>query len=179
IDELSSMAAGYSLGRYVKEGFDLAIVGRPNVGKSSVFNRLAGSDRAIVTEMPGTTRDALYESSSILGVPVRLIDTAGIRETTDMVETIGITTTRTAIADADITLLVLDSSEPLSADDLALLDLIEPEARMILLNKSDLPNRLDGASLNLSGSGGASEILRVSALTGDGFDDLAGAIFRR
>jgi tRNA modification GTPase len=179
IDELGRISASFSFGRYVKEGFDLAIVGRPNVGKSSVFNRLAGSQRAIVTEVPGTTRDALYESSSILGVPVRLIDTAGIRETSDLVETIGITRTRTAMADADITLVVLDSSEPLSADDLSLLEQIEPEARMILFNKSDLPRRADSVALSLSASSGPAEVLNVSALTGAGFDSLTATVFRR
>jgi tRNA modification GTPase len=179
IEELSGIASSFSFGRYVKEGFDLAIVGRPNVGKSSVFNRLAGSERAIVTEVPGTTRDALYESSSILGVPVRLIDTAGIRETNDLVETIGITRTRTAMADADITLVVLDSSEPLSPDDFNLLEQIEPEARMIVLNKCDLPRRIDDGGLNFSGAGGPADILNVSALTGEGFDTLTGAIFHR
>src|SRR5205085_10646110 len=108
ISALQQFAAGFEFGRFVKEGFDLAIVGRPNVGKSSVFNQLVGSDRAIVTAIPGTTRDALYESASIAGVPVRLIDTAGIRETEDVVETIGIKRSRAAIADADIVLLVLD-----------------------------------------------------------------------
>ena len=179
IDELSRIAASFSFGRYVKEGFDLAIVGRPNVGKSSVFNRLVGFERAIVTEVPGTTRDALYESSSIQGVPVRLIDTAGIRETSDRVETIGITRTRTAIADADMTLVVLDGSEPLSAQDVKLLDQIGLQGRIILLNKSDLPRRMDETALGLPESGSAADIVRVSALTGDGFDDLTGAIFRR
>jgi tRNA modification GTPase len=179
VDELRGIAASFSFGRYVKEGFDLAIVGRPNVGKSSVFNRLAGSERAIVTEVPGTTRDALYESSSIMGVPVRLIDTAGIRETNDLVETIGITRTRTAMADADIMLVILDSSEPLSPDDLNLLDQIEAEARMVVLNKCDLPRKIDGGALNVSGASGLADILNVSALTGDGFDTLTGAIFQR
>jgi tRNA modification GTPase len=178
-DELRGIAASFSFGRYVKEGFDLAIVGRPNVGKSSVFNRLAGSERAIVTEVPGTTRDALYESSSILGVPVRLIDTAGIRETNDLVESIGITRTRTAMAASAITLIVLDSSEPLSPDDLNLLDQIEAEARMVVLNKCDLPRKIDGGALNVSGASGLADILNVSALTGDGFDTLTGSIFQR
>jgi tRNA modification GTPase len=175
IDALTAIAGSFSFGRYLREGFDLAIVGRPNVGKSSVFNRLIGIDRAIVTELPGTTRDALYESSSISGVPVRLIDTAGIRETTDLVESIGITRSRTAIADADISLLVLDASEPLTDDDLNLMNHLTPERRIIALNKTDLPARFDAASIPAGGG----EVIRISALTGDGFDLLTGKIFER
>lgn len=175
IDALSVIAGSFSFGRYLREGFDLAIVGRPNVGKSSVFNRLIGSDRAIVTELPGTTRDALYESTSISGVPVRLIDTAGIRETTDLVESIGITRSRTAIADADISLLVLDASEPLTGDDINLLNHLSQERRIIALNKSDLPARVDAASI--PGDGG--EVISISALTGNGFDLLARTIFEQ
>ncbi|HSO73625.1 MAG TPA: tRNA uridine-5-carboxymethylaminomethyl(34) synthesis GTPase MnmE, partial [Blastocatellia bacterium] len=140
VEGLRGIAASFSFGRFVKEGFDLAIVGRPNVGKSSVFNRLIGSDRAIVTELPGTTRDALYESTSISGVPVRLIDTAGIRETIDIVETIGISRSRSAIADADISLLVLDASRQLEQDDVDLLDFVPETDRIIALNKTDLEN---------------------------------------
>jgi tRNA modification GTPase len=175
IDALSAIADSFSFGRYLREGFDLAIVGRPNVGKSSVFNRLIGADRAIVTELPGTTRDALYESTSISGVPVRLIDTAGIRETTDLVESIGITRSRTAIADADISLLVLDASEPLTGDDIRLLNHLSQERRIIALNKTDLPARFDAASIPADGG----EVISISALTGDGFDLLTGKIFER
>src|SRR5262249_31736446 len=142
-----AIANSFSFGKYLKEGFDLAIVGRPNVGKSSVFNRLIGRDRAIVTELPGTTRDALYESTSISGVPVRLIDTAGIRDTVDLVENIGITRSRTAIADADISLLVLDASEPLTDDDLSLINHLSQDRRIIALNKIDLPAKLSVESL--------------------------------
>ena len=165
IDSLTSIADSFSFGRYLREGFDLAIVGRPNVGKSSVFNRLIGSDRAIVTELPGTTRDALYESTSIAGVPVRWIDTAGIRETTDLVESIGITRSRTAIADADISLLVLDASEPLTDDDVNLLNHLSHKHRIISLNKIDLPIRIDIDSI----PDGGTEVPRISALTGEGF----------
>ncbi len=175
IDALSAIADSFSFGRYLKEGFDLAIVGRPNVGKSSVFNRLIGTDRAIVTELPGTTRDALYESTSISGVPVRLIDTAGIRETTDLVESIGISRSRTAIADADISLLVLDASEPLTGDDIRLLNHVSQERRIIALNKTDLPARFDAASIPAVDG----EVISISALTGDGFDLLTGKIFER
>ncbi len=174
IRSLGEVAASFSFGRYVKEGFDLAIVGRPNVGKSSVFNRLVGSDRAIVTEIPGTTRDALYESASIAGVPVRLIDTAGIRETTDPVEVIGITRSRTAIADADISLVILDGSAPLSDEDLRLLDHVPEERRLLALNKTDLPRVLAPSALD-----GRGEPLSISALTGEGFDQLTEQIFLR
>ena len=180
IDALTAIASSFSFGRYLKEGFDLAIVGRPNVGKSSVFNRLIGSDRAIVTELPGTTRDALYESTSISGVPVRLIDTAGIRETTDLVESIGITRSRSAIADADISLLVIDASSPLQKEDLALIDSVPEASRIIALNKTDLPNRLKEKLHDETGVYAAEwqeSVLSISALTGSGFGDLTAKIF--
>lgn len=148
IDKLSAMAGSFAFGRFVHEGFDLAIVGRPNVGKSSIFNRLVGSDRAIVTAIPGTTRDALYETTSISGVPVRLIDTAGIRETSDVIESIGIHRSRKAIADADISILVLDSSEPLTDDDIKLLQEVPEDRRIIAYNKIDLLGALHPASSN-------------------------------
>jgi tRNA modification GTPase len=208
IDKLSSVSAGlceigssFALGRYVRQGFGLAIVGRPNVGKSSIFNRLIGADRAIVTEVPGTTRDALHESTSIRGIPVRLIDTAGIRETADLVESIGITRTREAIADADIQLLVLDASEPLTGDDATLIHETPALSRIILLNKSDLPQKLEvpppGGScvsdIEFSLTVGPAipagnpitrdlardTVIRISALTGDGFDALADHILGR
>jgi tRNA modification GTPase len=181
IEALTEIADSFSFGRYVKEGFDLAIVGRPNVGKSSVFNRLIGSDRAIVTELPGTTRDALYESTSISGVPVRLIDTAGIRETTDRVESIGITRSRTAIADADISLVVLDASHPLQPEDLELLDSV-PATRIIALNKTDLPNLMEEQLYDETGThlGELYDgVVSISALTGSGFDGLTAKIFDR
>lgn len=182
IDALTTIADSFSFGRYVKEGFDLAIVGRPNVGKSSVFNRLIGSDRAIVTELPGTTRDALYESTSISGVPVRLIDTAGIRETTDLVESIGISRSRTAIADADISLLVLDASSPFGREDLELLDSVPEARRIIALNKTDLPNLLDEQIFDETGVHFAQwqdNVVSISALTGSGFDELTAKLFEQ
>ena len=170
VADLSEIAASFSFGRFVREGFALAIVGRPNVGKSSVFNRLAGSDRAIVTEIPGTTRDALYESASIAGLPVRLIDTAGIRETTDVVETIGISRSRAAIADADITLLVMDASQPLTVDDSRLLEQVPYDRRIIAMNKIDLPRAIESRP---------EDAISISALTGEGFDRLTASILRR
>jgi tRNA modification GTPase len=172
-ESLKAMAASFAFGRFVKQGFDLAIVGRPNVGKSSVFNRLVGTERAIVTELPGTTRDALYESTSIGGVPVRLIDTAGIRETSDLVESLGIRRSRTAIADADITLLVLDASQPLTGDDAELLNSVAASRRLVAVNKCDLPHRLD------EGLEAAGDVVRISALTGSGFDELTARLLAR
>jgi len=179
VDALTAIADSFAFGRYVKEGFDLAIVGRPNVGKSSVFNRLIGADRAIVTELPGTTRDALYESTSISGVPVRLIDTAGIRETADLVESIGVTRSRTAIADADISLLVLDCTSALRKEDLELLDSVPEASRIIALNKTDLPNRLEEQSYEETGFYFTEQPVSISALTGHGFEELTAKIFER
>ena len=176
IAKLTEVASSFSFGRLLKEGFDLAIVGRPNVGKSSVFNRLIGSDRAIVTELPGTTRDALYETTSIAGVPVRLIDTAGIRETSDRVESIGITRSRAAIADADIVLVIIDQSEPLTDEDTKLLDKIAVGRRLIALNKSDLARALDRESMPAQDRDGA---ISISALSGDGFEELKRSLMER
>lgn len=185
IASLKQLTAGFEFGRFVKEGFDLAIVGRPNVGKSSVFNQLVGTERAIVTAIPGTTRDALYESASIAGVPVRLIDTAGIRETEDVVESIGIRRSRAVIADADIVLLILDNSESLSQDDKKLLAEVPVERCIIALNKSDLAHKLAEGAKQMSAETLRSaraqllaEAVSISALTGAGLDKLREIIFK-
>src|SRR5713226_6657396 len=108
-----SYSGGFQFGKVVTSGFTLAILGKPNVGKSSLFNRLLEQDRAIVTEIPGTTRDLVSEVASIHGIPVRLVDTAGIRSTTDRVESLGVQRSYEALADSDLTLVVLDASQPL------------------------------------------------------------------
>jgi tRNA modification GTPase len=128
-----------------------------------------------VTPLPGTTRDALYESASISGVPVRLIDTAGIRETSDVVESIGISRSRAAIADADVILLVIDASLSITEDDLQLLDQIPAEQRIVAFNKCDLPFKIEFPPDGIAHSEG----VRVSALTGEGFDQLAEVILQR
>jgi tRNA modification GTPase len=176
IRALGEISSSFAFGRYIREGFELAIVGRPNVGKSSVFNRLVGRDRAIVTPLPGTTRDALYESTSVSGVPVRLIDTAGIRETSDVVESIGVRRSRVAIADADISLLVLDASEPLTDNDARLLEQVPEQRRIIALNKIDLPRKLEGVTPFAAQQ---DRFVSISAVTGEGFDQLTGEIFLR
>lgn len=155
---IDRLARSFAYGKLVHEGFTLAIVGRPNVGKSSLFNRLVEQDRAIVTEIPGTTRDTISETASLHGIPVRFVDTAGIRAGEDRVEQLGIERSYQAMADADLTLVVIDASQPLHADDEALLS--RPANRLVIANKVDL------AGIPLEGS------IAVSALTGQGIDTL-------
>ena len=152
------LAESFAWGKLVHDGVSLAIVGRPNVGKSSLFNRLLEQDRAIVTDIPGTTRDLVSESTSIEGIPIRLVDTAGIREGHDLVERLGIERSYQALADADLTLVVVDLSAPVEPEDSALIQRAGEAGRSIVVgNKSDLPRRasLDG-------------VIEVSALTGKG-----------
>ena len=130
-------------GRLFREGIQTAIIGRPNVGKSSLLNRLTGSDKAIVTEIEGTTRDSIEEYINVKGVPLHLIDTAGIRETDEVVEQIGVTKSRQIMAKADLIILVLNQSEPLTDTDKELLELTKDQKRLIVLNKEDLPCQID------------------------------------
>jgi tRNA modification GTPase len=138
--DLEKLVEGYEYGRIVREGLTLAIVGRPNVGKSSLFNRLLNEERAIVTPIPGTTRDLVAETANLGGIPLRFMDTAGIREALDEVEKLGVERTFSAIADSDLRLLVVDASEPWTEDDALLLEKLRPlGALLVALNKSDLP----------------------------------------
>ncbi len=159
IHGVRKLAESFAYGNLVRSGMTLAIVGQPNVGKSSLFNRLLEQDRAIVTEIPGTTRDLISESANIAGIPVKLMDTAGIRESDDRIESLGIERSREAMADADLTLVVVDGSVPLTDADRALM-----EGRYIVAaNKADL-----GLVVN--------EGIAVSAVTGQGIDQLRQAI---
>ena len=173
IQSLDILAATFRSGRLLKDGLKVALVGRPNVGKSSVFNSLLASDRAIVTEIPGTTRDSLSELLNIDGVPVLLTDTAGLRESNDPVEYLGIERTRRAIADADLILFVLDGSQPLTDEDRAIFANIVEDKHLIALNKSDLSN-FD--NLISAGIGDNSKCVAISAKTGEGLDALRAAI---
>lgn len=167
VDAASALASTFSFGRLVHSGFTLAIVGRPNVGKSSLFNRLLQQDRAIVTDIPGTTRDTISEAASLEGIPVRLLDTAGIRQGQDIVESLGIERSFQAMADADLTLVVLDASCSLSDDDRQLLNRAAAQGlHLVVFNKCDLARRIEP----LPGA------LAVSALTGEGIDRLRHAI---
>ncbi len=170
IAELEAIAAQYTAGRIVREGIHIAIVGKPNVGKSSLFNRLLSRERAIVTEIPGTTRDMLIETASIEGIPVHLVDTAGLREASDRVECLGIERSREAIADADLVLVVLDGSQPLDEDDRMVLEATCSVPRLLALNKHDLPEGLDPEAIQALQE--TAPLCRVSALTGQGLDEL-------
>ena len=184
--DLQRVAESYEYGRIVREGLTLAIVGRPNVGKSSLFNRLLNEERAIVTPVPGTTRDLVAETANLGGIPLRFVDTAGVREAFDEVEKIGVERTFGAIADSDLRLLVIDASVPWTDDDARLLARLRPLGSLLIaFNKSDLPSQVDGAipSLNTApldavtrtpehSIGTALATVRTSALTGEGIGDL-------
>ena len=166
IDAVGRMVRSYQYGALVAEGLTLAIVGQPNTGKSSLFNALLEQERAIVTDIPGTTRDLVSEVAAIEGIPVRLVDTAGIREGEGLVEKLGIERSYQAMADADLTLVVMDVSQPESARDLELMERARSHGRFLLVaNKSDLPRQR-----NIEGA------LLVSARTGEGIHGLRRAI---
>lgn len=130
-------------GKILREGLSTAIIGRPNVGKSSLLNNLLREEKAIVTDIAGTTRDVIEEYVNIKGVPLKLVDTAGIRDTDDIVEKIGVERSKKALNEADLVLLVLNASEPLTEQDRVLLDLSKESNRIILLNKTDLPQAIE------------------------------------
>ena len=161
---VSRLAASFQYGSLVRQGLTLAIVGRPNVGKSSLFNRLLEQDRAIVTEIPGTTRDLVSVTASIGGIPVKLFDTAGIRETNERVESLGIERSLQAMAGADLALVVIDASQPESAEDESLIARAAGRP-LVVANKCDLAVARTYPST-----------LPVSALTGQGIAELREAI---
>ena len=168
---IKKLSESYSAGRLLREGIRVTITGRPNVGKSSLFNGLIERERAIVTEIPGTTRDTLSEAIDLEGIPVILTDTAGLRETTDGIETLGIERTRRAMGDSDLVLVVLDGSADLGPPDQDLLNQTANARRLVVMNKSDLPS--------FSAPSCCAEDLRainVSARTGEGLATLRSAI---
>jgi tRNA modification GTPase len=168
--ELQTLARSFEHGRLVHAGLRLAIVGRPNVGKSSLFNRLLDRDRAIVTASPGTTRDLVTDRFSLGGIPVELVDTAGLREAKNEVEAIGIRKSREALAEADLVLVVLDASVPLRRDERELIDSLEGRRALVVRNKSDLNLGADvPPDLPLPA-------VTTSALTGDGMASLRDAL---
>ncbi len=177
-DRITQLIRTAEDGRIVREGVTVALVGRPNVGKSSLMNALAKADRAIVTPIPGTTRDVLEEFIAVRGIPVRLLDTAGVREAVDVVEREGVRRAHDALARADLVLAVLDGSEPLGEEDLRLLESARGKTMILVVNKSDQPARLDLLPIQGPGPGmrEGARLVRTSATTGAGLDDLRDAI---
>ncbi|MCH4057584.1 tRNA uridine-5-carboxymethylaminomethyl(34) synthesis GTPase MnmE [Lapidilactobacillus gannanensis] len=145
--EIDQLLATANQGKILREGLATAIIGRPNVGKSSLLNYLLHEDKAIVTDVAGTTRDVLEEYVNVQGVPLKLIDTAGIHDTNDKVEKIGVARSKKALSEADLVILVLDASEALTKEDRQLLDLTAQQKRMIVLNKADLTSQITPATL--------------------------------
>ena len=175
--ELSRLIESYREGRILREGITAAIVGRPNVGKSSLLNALLQTDRAIVTSIPGTTRDVLEETLNIRGIPVRLLDTAGLRDTTDLVEQEGVRRSRVAMEQADLLLVLLDGSVTLEPEDRVLLSSRHDTKVALILNKIDLPTRISAEALHaLQQAIEADATVSISARTGAGLDDLRDAI---
>lgn len=169
---VNSLAQTYATGHLLRLGLRVTIIGRPNVGKSSLFNRLLGLERAIVTEIAGTTRDSITESVSLRGIPISLTDTAGIRRAGDKIEAIGVARTHRAMADADLLVVVIDGSTELLVEDLAVLSQATDTRHIVAVNKCDLPRM---ASLDQQ-LGDPSEVIHLSALTAEGLEDLTAAI---
>jgi tRNA modification GTPase len=176
---LEELSASFAYGKIVHEGLTLAIVGRPNVGKSSLFNRLVERERAIVTATPGTTRDLVTETVAIGGIPVRLVDTAGIRHALDEAESIGIRKSMEALADADLVLVVLDASKEQEREDHELLAQVENRPAIVVENKSDV--RKERREIPTSGKIGqkwSTRSILTSALTGEGLAELRAEILK-
>src|SRR5574341_74082 len=175
--DLASLAGTFARGRLIHDGLKVAFVGRPNAGKSSLFNMLLGYDRAIVTEVPGTTRDTISEPISLDGVPVSLVDTAGIRTTTDHIEATGVERTQRAAADADLLVVVVDGSAPLTSEDESILAGARDKRHVVAINKSDLPSfSAERVPAHAHNNGRTAPLLAVSALTADGLPELRKAI---
>jgi tRNA modification GTPase len=166
---VDSLLSGYAYGRILRDGFATAIVGKPNVGKSSLLNALLKQNRAIVTEVPGTTRDVLEEYLNIAGVPLKVLDTAGIRQSHDIVEQEGVRRSKAAIGSADIVLLVLDGSQPLTTEDRHVMEEAAGKHVIAVINKCDLPRKIGQVEEPKA------QVI-VSCLTGEGLEGLKDAL---
>lgn len=167
-ERTEKLASTFKAGKLIRDGLRVALVGRPNVGKSSLFNRLVGQDRAIVTDIAGTTRDQIHERFTIGSIPVSLIDTAGLRETEDTVEKIGVERSRRTMADADVVVVILDGTEAVSHEDREILEEASKFNHIVVVNKSDLSQ----SPIDL----GAEESIHISAKTGAGISELEQSI---
>lgn len=174
LKEITELLATKETGRILRDGLETVIIGKPNVGKSSLLNALLKEKRAIVTNIPGTTRDIIEEFINIRGIPLKIVDTAGIRETTDIVEKLGVEKTHEFIATADLILLLLDASIPLSAEDREVLTLLIGKEAIVLVNKSDLPIQLEMDEVCKYVSD--RKILKISVVEGIGLAELEQAI---
>ncbi|WP_296111588.1 tRNA uridine-5-carboxymethylaminomethyl(34) synthesis GTPase MnmE [uncultured Limosilactobacillus sp.] len=176
-ERVSGLLKTAQQGKVLRDGLATAIIGRPNVGKSSLLNALLHEDKAIVTNVAGTTRDVIEEYVNVEGVPLKLIDTAGIRHTDDQVEKIGVERSRQAITTADLILLLIDQSRPLSEEDRELITTTEQTPRMVILNKTDLPSVIELNDLKTLVNG--DPIIQTSILEQSGMQELGQAISHR
>ena len=167
IKDMNKLLEGANEGRIIRDGLKLAIIGKPNVGKSSLLNCLLKEKRAIVTDIPGTTRDIIEEFISLDGIPVKITDTAGIRETEDEVEKIGVERSREKIDEADLIVLMLDSSHPLEIEDREIIDKVKNKKYVVLMNKNDLEKKISDKDIK-----DLKNVIYISAKTGFGIDEL-------
>lgn len=172
LGSINKLLATADTGKVLRDGIKTAIIGKPNVGKSSLLNCLAGEERAIVTDIAGTTRDVIEEFVNLAGVPLCLLDTAGIRSTSDVVEKIGVDRSKRAVDEADLVILVIDATRGTDEEDMALFALTEDKKRIIIANKTDVEESFgDLESINIK-----DEVIPVSAKTGDGIEKLSDAV---
>ncbi|MCH3954130.1 MAG: tRNA uridine-5-carboxymethylaminomethyl(34) synthesis GTPase MnmE [Eubacterium sp.] len=177
IGKISELLKTAETGRILSSGLKIAIVGKPNVGKSSLMNQMLRESRAIVTDIPGTTRDTIREDMRLRGIPISLIDTAGIRETDDQIEAIGIEKSRDSWSEADLVLLVLDAGSPLSGEDREILRQAEAEKTIVVLNKTDLPQQITAEDVNRLLPG--VQLISASMKEGNGLDAIEDSIEQR
>ena len=169
LDKLHKLEASFDNGKLIKEGIKTAIIGKPNAGKSSLLNAILKEDRAIVTEYEGTTRDTIEEFVNINGIPLKLIDTAGIRETENEVEKIGIEKSIKYAKEADLVILIIDGSKDLSKEDIEILNIVNPKKTIIILNKIDLEQKINENTPEIVKF---NNIIKISALKKEGIDKL-------
>lgn len=170
VSKIEKLESTFESGRVLREGVNTAIIGKPNVGKSSLLNALLRENRAIVTEIAGTTRDTIEEYVTIRGIPLKLIDTAGIRDTSDIVESIGIEKSKKAIAEAELVLLILDSTSELTNEDKALLELVKGKKHIVLINKIDVGSMISAEKLE------DENVIKLSIKNGEGLEALESRI---
>jgi tRNA modification GTPase len=173
VEDIKVLWSTYKSGKLIRDGLRVTLAGKPNVGKSSIFNKLLSSERAIVTDIPGTTRDSLSESISIKGIPILLTDTAGVRASADEIESLGVERTRRSIADSDLIVVVLDGSKEFTDEDRKIVDEVKDRKHIVVLNKRDLDSFDHVGNINGADRNG---FVKLSAKTGQGLDNLLNAI---